>query len=82
MKRTVGKPMVKERQVKTKLKRARVKKVTQKKVQPMKPSSTPQVETVIVDVVEEPVPGVITVTEFEETLVREPPKGPEQPGGG
>jgi len=28
-------------------------------------------ETVIVDVIEEPVPGVITVTEFEETDVRE-----------
>jgi hypothetical protein len=37
----------------------------------MKPP-TPAVETVVVDVVEEPAPGVITVTEFEETQVRRP----------
>jgi hypothetical protein len=37
----------------------------------MKPPS-PAVETVAVDVVEEPAPGVITVTEFEETQVTRP----------
>jgi hypothetical protein len=41
-----------------------------KKVQRMK-QPTPVVETSVVDVIEEPVPGVITVTEFEETRVRE-----------
>jgi hypothetical protein len=30
----------------------------------------PAVETVVVDVIEEPAPGVITVTEFEETEIR------------
>jgi hypothetical protein len=39
-----------------------------KKEQRMKPPG-PAVETVIVDVIEEPVPGVITVTEFEETQI-------------
>ena len=51
----------------SKANRAGTKKVLRKKVQPMKPSSTPEVETIIVDVVEEPAPGVITVTEVEET---------------
>jgi hypothetical protein len=37
----------------------------------MKPP-TPAVETVVVDVVEESAPGVITVTEFEETQVTRP----------
>ena len=37
----------------------------------MQPKGIPVRETVIVDVIEEPVPGVITVTEFEETDVRE-----------
>jgi hypothetical protein len=44
---------------------------------PVKPPSTTAVETVVVDVIEEPVQGVITVTEFEETEVREPSKGPK-----
>jgi hypothetical protein len=36
------------------------------------------VETVVVDVIEEPVPGVITVTEFEETQVRERIQGRDE----
>ncbi len=42
-------------------------------MQPKKPRPRPAVETVIVDVVEEPLPGVITVTEFDGTEVRETP---------
>jgi hypothetical protein len=34
--------------------------------------STLQTETTIVDVIEEPVPGVVVVTEFEETHTRRP----------
>jgi hypothetical protein len=63
--------MSKKRSIKAKVKRAKVKKVARKKMQPMNPPSTPAVETVIIDVVEESVPGVITVTEFEGTQVRE-----------
>jgi hypothetical protein len=44
------------------------KKAAQKKQQRMKLPSR-DVETVIVDVIEQPAPGVITVTEFEETQV-------------
>ncbi len=39
------------------------------KVQATKPANAPAVETVVVDVIEEP--GVITVTEFEETDIRD-----------
>jgi hypothetical protein len=56
-----------------------VKKVARKRARPVRPPSTTAVETVVVDVIEEPVPGVITVTGFEETEVREPSESPEQP---
>ena len=41
---------------------------------PMTPTqpSTLETETTIVDVIEEPVPGVVVVTEFEETHTRRP----------
>jgi hypothetical protein len=39
----------------------------------------PTVETVIVDIIEEPVPGVMVVTEFEATGIRGPNAKPEQP---
>jgi hypothetical protein len=38
-----------------------------------------QFDRAVVDVVEEPAPGVITVTEFEETEIREPGTGEEPP---
>ena len=44
-------------------KRAPMKKAARKVKQPV----TPVVETVVVDVIEQPAPGVITVTEVEET---------------
>jgi hypothetical protein len=43
----------------------------------MKPLSSPVVETLTVDVIEELVPGVTVVTEIEATEVREP--SAEQP---
>ena len=49
--------------------RAARKKAVRKKEQGMKPPG-PEVETVVVDVIEEPAPGVITVTETEETQIR------------
>ena len=55
-----------------KAKRGGAKKVRRKKVRQMKRPVTPLIETTIVDVIEEPAPGVITVTEFEEAEVREP----------
>jgi hypothetical protein len=61
-------------------KRAKAKKVAGRR-KPMKPPSTPAVETGIVDVIEEPASGAIVVTEAEATEVREPSAGPEQPKG-
>jgi hypothetical protein len=53
-------------------------KKARKKVRAMKPPSTPVVETVVVDAVEEPIPGVAVVTEIEATEVREAGAGPEE----
>jgi hypothetical protein len=58
--------------VRAKTKRAVTKKMPPKKARGVKPSTTPGVETVVADVVEQPAPGVITVTEFEETQVTRP----------
>lgn len=82
VKRAVAKPTPRKRLAGAKLKRGRVKKVAPKRARPVKPPSTPAVETVVVDVIEEPVPGVITVTEFEETEERESegPEGAEENG--
>jgi hypothetical protein len=44
----------------------------------MRPTN-PSVETIIGNAVEEPVPGVITITEFEETEMHEEGEGPETP---
>jgi hypothetical protein len=44
-----------------------------------KPPSTMSVETVIVDMITEPVPDVVVVTEFEATGTRGPNAIPEQP---
>ena len=53
----------KRRVAKAKPKRATVKKSVRKVKQPV----TPVVETVAVEVIEQPAPGVLTVTEVEET---------------
>ena len=51
-----------------KSRRAARKKAVRKKEQGMKPPG-PDLETVVVDVIEEPAPGVITVTGIEETQI-------------
>jgi hypothetical protein len=56
-------------------KHAATKKAVQKKEQ-RKKAPRPAVETVVVDVIEEPAPGVITVTEIEETQI---PAGRDEP---
>ena len=62
-----------------KTRRPKAEKVTRKKARPRKPPITPVAETTIVDVVEEPSPRVITITEFEETDIREAGAGEEPP---
>jgi hypothetical protein len=56
------------RRGKTKRTKRAAKKVLRRKQQRAK-SPSRDVETVVIDVIEEPVPGVITVTEFEETQI-------------
>ncbi len=79
-KRATGKSVARKRlrkvSLSTKRKRAkrirsRTKRKGAQRAQTIKRSTTPLVETVVVDVIEEPVPGVITVTEFEETDIRD-----------
>ena len=69
-KRTSAKATPRKRGIKAKSKRAVVKKVV------------PTVETVIVDVIEEPVPGVMVITELEATEIRGPSVSQEQPEEG
>jgi hypothetical protein len=75
-KRTLTKAIESKRPAKAKLKGGAKK--ARKKVSVRKPPSTPVVETVVVDVVEEPVPGVTVVTEFEATEVRDSGAGREE----
>ena len=60
-----------------KTKRPKPEKVARKKARPQKPPITPVAETTIVDLMEQPTPGVITITEFEETDIREAGAGEE-----
>jgi hypothetical protein len=62
-----------------KARRAAAKRVARKRARPVKPPSTSAVETATVEVIEEAAPGVVTITEFEETEVREEGEGQEQP---
>jgi hypothetical protein len=68
-KRTIARAIPRKHSIKAKLERGAKK--ARKKMRAMKPPSTPAVETVVVDVAEEPVPGVTVVAEFEATEVRE-----------
>ena len=60
-------------------KRMGVKKATRKKVQRLKQPGAPTVETVVGDVIQKPAPDVITITEFDETEVREGIPGRDEP---
>jgi hypothetical protein len=77
VKRTVAKPTPRKLSAKAKPKLVGAKKVARKKGRSMKPPSSPAVETLTVDVIEKPVPGVTVVTEIEATEVRE--RSAEQP---
>ena len=68
-KRIVAKAAPRKRLAKAKLKPGAKK--ARKIVRAVKPPSTPAVETVAVDVIEEPVASVTVVTEFEATEVRD-----------
>jgi hypothetical protein len=71
-KQTVAKAKSGKRSRKAKPKRVGAKKVARKAAKRIEPSGMAEVETVIVDVIEEVAPGVIAVTEVEATEVRQP----------
>ena len=66
--RPVGVKATKPTVAGAKPKRAATKKAVQRKEQRKKPPR-PAVETVVLDVIEEPAPGAITVTKIEETQI-------------
>jgi fructose-1,6-bisphosphatase/inositol monophosphatase family enzyme len=70
LKRVAAKTTLKKRVTKAKAKRAVTKKAATKRPGPPPPQGDAAAETVIVDVIEEPVPGVTVVTEFEATRVQ------------
>ncbi len=70
VKRVAAKTTPKKRVTKTKAKRAATKKAPIKAPGPPPPQGDAAAEKVIVDVIEEPVPGVTVVTEFEATRVQ------------
>jgi hypothetical protein len=76
-KRTVARATPRKRLAKTKLKPGA--RNARTKVRASKPPSARALETVVFDVVEEPVPGVMVVTEIEATEVGEAGVGPEEP---
>jgi hypothetical protein len=78
-KRLVAKTRPKKQVTKAKPKRVAAKKAAPSKAMPPKQPGKPQAETVIVDMIEEPVPGVLVITEFEATGIRAPNANPEQP---
>ena len=71
-KRLVARTRPKKQVTKVKPKRVAAKKAAPSKAMPPKQPGIPQAETVIIDMIEEPVPGVLVVTEFEATSVRRP----------
>jgi hypothetical protein len=75
----VARPKPSKRLAKSTSKRAAAKKSAPKRARQMKRPNTPTVEAVTVDVIEEPAPGVVTITEFEETEVRKEGQGLERP---
>lgn len=68
----------KPRKTKAKLKR----RATKTKKRAVAKSVVPKVETVVVDIVEEPIPGVMVVTELEATEIRGSSVSQEQPDEG
>lgn len=71
VKRAIGKKSSKSaKKVATKTSRKRASRT--RRVTPSRQEPTPAVETAVIDVVDEPIPGVVRVTEIEETRVTLP----------
>src|SRR5450830_1374271 len=78
-KRVAAKTKAKKQTTKPRAKRAAPKKVTPQSIEPPRQPAGAAEEAVIVDIIEEPAPGVVVVTEFASVRTTAPrPKG----GGG
>jgi hypothetical protein len=75
---TVAKPTPRKLSTKAKPKLVRAKKVARKKGRSMKPPTSATIETLTVDAIEEPVPGVTVFTEIAATEVRDPRAEPAE----
>jgi len=81
-KRVTTKTKAKKQATKARAKRAAPKKAAPRPPgPPRKPAEAPD-ETVIFDIIEEPVPGVVVVTEFETVRTSRPATPTRQPVGG
>jgi hypothetical protein len=77
-KRAGRKTKAKKQATKPRAKRAAPKKVTPQSVEPPRRPAGATEETVIIDIIEEPAPGVVVVTEFESVQTTTPlPEGGE-----
>ena len=81
-KRVAVKTKAKKQATKARAKRAASKKTAPRPTEPPRQPAEAPDETVIFDIVEEPVPGVVVVTEFETVRTSRPETPTRQPEGG
>jgi hypothetical protein len=81
-KRVAVKTKAKKQATKARAKRAASKKTAPRPTEPPRQPAEAPDETVIFDIVEEPVPGVVVVTEFETVRTSRPATPNRQPKGG
>ena len=82
---TMKKASPKIRRTRRNLPKSTTRKKSQAKIPAVKPAKAevaPQLETTIVDVIEEPAPGVVVVTEYETTRTAPPPSPGRDPKRG
>jgi hypothetical protein len=81
-KRVAVRTKAKKRATKARAKRTASKKAAPRPTESLKQPAEASDETVIFDIVEEPVPGVLVVTEFETVRTSRPETPTRQPEGG
>jgi hypothetical protein len=79
--RIAAKTKAKKPGIKPRARQAAFKKVGPRPTEPSKPADEATEETIIVDIVEEAVPGVVVVTEFEAVRTNGPEAPSPQPEG-
>ncbi len=80
--RVPGKVRPKKTATRARPKRAVAKKTAPRKTKPLRPPADVPAETIIVDTVEEPTPGVLVVTETEYDVVRARRRAPPRKSNG